>query len=125
MTMLARISRDSSRVYYQSETCQDEPLMSDSPSHQEVKEMIDEAFETKGKQSMKAAIKEWQEEYRLGPHHFVWIENQYTKAISRETLIRRIIIASIVTAAITVVWGSAKTWIYQQAIAEMENHQKK
>lgn len=118
------------RIFYQNASLahriqQEGPLMSDSPTHKEVEEMINRSIKTEGKQAFKSALKEWQSEYNLGPHHFVWIEAQYARAIARETIIRRVVITAVVSGLVLFAWGAAKEWIYKEAISHMSKAEAK
>lgn len=92
------------------------PLMSDSPSRDDVKEMIEDAVERKSKQAFEDGFEKWMSKYELKPQHFVFLNSEYHKAVSQQNLIRRVLITAVVTTVIAATFWMAEEWIKQIVI---------
>ena len=82
------------------------PCMSDSPSRQEVKEMVEDAVEAKVETAVTKGIDKWMSKYELKPHHFVYLDAAYNKTLAGQNLLRKIVITTIVTAITLATFGS-------------------
>jgi hypothetical protein len=90
--------------------------MSDSPTRQEVKEMIEEAVEAKVETGVRNALDSWMASYGLGPHHWVFLDAEYNKVLSRRGMVTKVVITSLVAAICAVTLWSAEEWVKQIVI---------
>lgn len=83
-------------------------------SRDEIKEMIEDSVS----RSVREGLDEWQKKYDLKPHHWVYLESEYNKALSRRSLVVRVILTSIVSAACLVTLWGAESWV-KNVVIEM------
>lgn len=104
------------------EACQLDSLKKEN-SHlnvNEIKLIADAAAD----RASKKAVKEFMEEYKLTPAHWVWVNQEYEKTMKDKSLIRRVVITTFI-AFVAVLLGSGiehkiKRWFIADKI---EMHQ--
>lgn len=100
------------------------PFMSDSPSRDEVKKMIEDAVENKVGQGINDGLDAWMSKFDLKPHHWVYLEAEYNKTLARQGIIRRVIITALVTFVCAATVWSAEEWIKQAVVSHYSAPQK-
>lgn len=71
------------------------------------------------------AIDKWMERNKVGPEHILFLRERYRYYFERESLIRRVIITTIVAALIAGSIGFAREWAINEAVRHMEQRQAK
>lgn len=99
------------------------PCMSDSPTREEVKAMIEDAIEARVHRAVESGLDSWMSRYGLKPTHWVYLDAEYHKMLSRQGLVRRIVITMIVTAVCTMTLWGGKQWI-QRTVLEYDQSQQ-
>lgn len=69
-------------------------------SKTEVKDMIETAVEAKVATAVSKGLDEFMKKYQLGPEQLVWLAQKHRIETAQNTLIRRLIISSVVSSVI-------------------------
>ena len=91
--------------------------MSDSPSREEVKRMIEDAVERKVRDGVDQGLDTWMSKYGLKPTHWVYLDAEYHKMLARQSQFRRIVYTAIFGAVVTATIMGGRQWI-QRVLVE-------
>lgn len=88
-----------------------EPEMLGHDDKEEIKAMIDNTLEDKIENGVSKGFDIWMKKYDLKPAHFVFLNAEYHKMMAQQSLIRRIVLTTAVTAVCAATVWAGEEWI--------------
>jgi len=91
--------------------------MLDKSSYSEIEDLVERAVARAVKDAASKELEHFMRRYELKPHHWVWLDAEYTRTLNRQTQIRRVIIGTIVTMACILTIGGVESWVKEFIVA--------